>query len=190
MPRPSAASTFRSALRGGHRRPALSRASSIGCRCSTTSSRRCSTIWPTRHLARPLGRGVGGGAAGPDRGILRRPQRGARRWRISARRPTSRCRRTGSISAASEWATALADHAPVLQLTAVRGAANRRQRRSSRSAAGRAAASPPSGPKRGATSIEAVRAHADALRKAGKRVVIAAWTEGSRERLETHPARS
>ncbi|MFO0994771.1 MAG: transcription-repair coupling factor [Hyphomicrobiales bacterium] len=32
---------------------------------------------------------------------------------------------------------------------------------------------------------EAVRAHADSLRKAKKRVVIAGWTHGSRERLET-----
>jgi len=32
---------------------------------------------------------------------------------------------------------------------------------------------------------ERLAAHIDGLRKAGKRVVIAAWTEGSRERLET-----
>ncbi len=36
----------------------------------------------------------------------------------------------------------------------------------------------------GRNVYEAVRAHVDSLRKAGKRVVIAAWTEGSRERLE------
>jgi transcription-repair coupling factor (superfamily II helicase) len=36
----------------------------------------------------------------------------------------------------------------------------------------------------GANVYEAVRGHVNALRKAGKRAVIAAWTEGSRERLE------
>ena len=33
-------------------------------------------------------------------------------------------------------------------------------------------------------SIEAVQRHIEALRKAGKRVLIAAWTEGARDRLE------
>ncbi|WP_368912111.1 transcription-repair coupling factor [Taklimakanibacter deserti] len=37
----------------------------------------------------------------------------------------------------------------------------------------------------GANVYEAVRGHANALRSAGKRVVIATWTEGSAERLET-----
>src|SRR5207237_2619705 len=36
----------------------------------------------------------------------------------------------------------------------------------------------------GANVYEAVRGHVNGLRKAGKRTVIAAWTEGSRERLE------
>ena len=37
----------------------------------------------------------------------------------------------------------------------------------------------------GANVYEAVRGHANALRSAGKRAVIAAWTDGSAERLET-----
>jgi transcription-repair coupling factor (superfamily II helicase) len=37
----------------------------------------------------------------------------------------------------------------------------------------------------GGNIYEAVKAHADALRKPGNRTVIAAWTEGSRDRLET-----
>ena len=36
----------------------------------------------------------------------------------------------------------------------------------------------------GGNVYEAVKAHTEALRKAGKRVAIATWTEGSRERLE------
>ena len=37
----------------------------------------------------------------------------------------------------------------------------------------------------GGNVYEAVKAHADDIRKAGRRVAIASWTEGSRERLET-----
>ncbi len=37
----------------------------------------------------------------------------------------------------------------------------------------------------GANVYEAVREHVDSLRRTGKRVVIAAWTEGAAERLET-----
>jgi transcription-repair coupling factor (superfamily II helicase) len=37
----------------------------------------------------------------------------------------------------------------------------------------------------GGNVYESVRAHAEAIRRAGRRVAIACWTEGSRERLET-----
>ncbi|MFL5258763.1 MAG: transcription-repair coupling factor [Hyphomicrobiales bacterium] len=82
----------------------------------------------------------------------------------------------------SEWAERLADRA-VLALTPfeapeMRGApgVSFGGRRGHTFAAERA--------QPGANVYEAVRAHVDGLRRAGKRVVIAAWTEGSRERLE------
>ncbi len=37
----------------------------------------------------------------------------------------------------------------------------------------------------GGNVYEAVKAHADDIRKGGRRVAIASWTEGSRERMET-----
>ena len=39
----------------------------------------------------------------------------------------------------------------------------------------------------GGNVYEAVKAHADDIRRGGRRVAIASWTEGSRERLEIDP---
>ena len=50
---------------------------STGCRCSTTSWRRCSTTCPTRRQLRPLGRAGGRGAPRADRGPLRCARTGA-----------------------------------------------------------------------------------------------------------------
>jgi transcription-repair coupling factor (superfamily II helicase) len=81
---------------------------------------------------------------------------------------------------ATEWAERLADHT-VLALTPFESpAANAVScggRRGVNFAAERAEA--------GRNVYEAVRGQVNALRGAGKRVVIATWTEGSRERLET-----
>ena len=56
-------------------------------------------------------------APGRDRGILQRRASRPRRGRISGRRPTTRCHRSGSISAARTCSTACRSR-PVFQLTA------------------------------------------------------------------------
>ena len=78
----------------------------------------------------------------------------------------------------AEWQEALADRI-VLALTPfdVPGATSLGAKRGRTFAPERAEA--------GHNVYEAVRGHANALMAAGKRAVIAAWTEGSRERLET-----
>jgi transcription-repair coupling factor (superfamily II helicase) len=79
---------------------------------------------------------------------------------------------------AGEWNAALADRT-VLALTPfeVPGAHSLGGRRGRNFAAERAEA--------GANVYEAVRVHLDALRGLGKRAVVAAWTQGSAERLAT-----
>ena len=47
----------------------------------------------------------------------------------------------------------------------------------------RGAILPPSGPRPGGNVFEAVTRHVAALQAGGKRVVIALWSEGARERM-------
>ena len=128
----------------------------------------------------PLDRGRGARAARPDQGLLRGPQAGARRTAAPGR-PTGRCRRTGSISAEAEWRARL-DAAALGAADAVRGAARATgavidvgTRQGRNFAAERA--------EPGRNVFEAVTEHVQALQAARKRVVIALWSEGSRERM-------
>ncbi len=80
----------------------------------------------------------------------------------------------------SEWAEALADHATLALSSFESPEANAISfgvRRGRMFAAERAEA--------GGNVYEAVKVHTETLRKAGKRAVIAAWSEGSSERLQS-----
>ena len=96
-------------------------------------------------------------------------------------RPTGRCRPTGSISpkpngASGSTPCALARLTP---FAVPEGPGHGR----STSAPGRAAISPPSAPSRARNVFEAVTKHVAALQAGGKRVIIALWSEGARERM-------
>ena len=157
MPRPSAAPRFpiRSTRRS---RPGVAiRAWSIGCRCSMTSSRRCSIICRDAPLSFDhFERGGAGSAPGRDRRILQRPHRGQDAGNFGA----------PPYNPLPPERLYLEPRGPVRQPAVAPGVPadppskcrQRRQPRSFRWAAGRGGVSPPSGPKRGATSIEAVRA--------------------------------
>ena len=94
---------------------------------------------------------------------------------------TSRCRRT-ALSAARRMARAPRRAAPLARLTPVRAAGRRgdvdrlRRRELGRNFA-------PERHDENANVFEAAAAHVQALRGAGKRVIVAGWSDGSRERL-------
>ena len=127
----------------------------------------------------PLGRRSRARAARPDRRLLRSAQ-GRRSIRPAAARPTSRCRRTGSISPRANGAngsdkSALARLSPFAAPDGAREAIDIGARTGHNFAAERADAR--------ANVFDAVKKHVEALQTAGKRVMIALWSDGSRERM-------
>ena len=171
-PRPTTCSTKPSA------KAAATAAWSTGCRCSTRAWKRCSIIcrqrrwrsnrWPTKPR-------TNGWRRSPT--IIRRARR--RRIRPAAGRPTSRCRRTGSISPKRNGANASMMRA-LARLTpfAAPEAANVIEIGAH---AGRNFSAERATPN--ANVFEAVTAHVNKLQAAGKRALIALWSEGSRERM-------
>ena len=99
----------------------------------------------------------------------------------AAARPTSRCRRTGSISPKPNGASAWTNSA-LARLTPFSGTRTARQTSIDVGAhAGHNFAAERATPD--ANVFEAVTKHVDALQAAGKRAMIALWSEGSRERM-------
>ena len=84
--------------------------------------------------------------------------------------------------APDEWAERIGERSP-RRVDAFRAAGIERPASSSIAARGRAAASPPSAPRRTPTSSTPPSRHVRELQAAGRRVIVAAWSEGSRERL-------
>ena len=189
-PRPSAASApamsrrsaprrRRSALRGGHAKAAAIPAWSTGCRCSTAGSTRCSTICRARRSCSsrsPRMPRTSASRRSPTittraAGARRRPRRHALQAAAAGAalsRPKTSGRR-GSRRGALARLTPFAD--PDAE-------------RRSMPARGRAAISRPSAPRPSANVFDAVDASTSTrCRRDGKRVVIAMWSEGSRERM-------
>ena len=121
-------------------------------------------------------------SASPDQGLLRRPQGGAWSSRAPAVRPTSRCRPTRSISRRAEWRGII--DAGRRRLASRRSAAGQRRQADRRSRR-------PPGPQ---LRRRARRQCRQRLRRGGRamcrrcrptasRVILAAWSDGSRERL-------
>ena len=172
----------RHALRGGQRRPAAPRAGALAAAVLRRRSTRCSTISATRRWCStrsPTTRRASASAQIEDYYDARKARR---RTPIRARRPTSRCRPTRSISSPTNGASASA-RSPVARLTPF--------------ASGRADGSivvdcgARAGPhlrRRARTTkrtnvFDAAVAHIRDLQGQGKRVIVAAWSDGSRERL-------
>ena len=167
----------RSALRSGERRPPLSRHGALAAavprqdgdavRLSAGHAAGDRAAWPKTPRA----------SGSPRLPII--TTRGARRSRTPARRPTSRCRRTGSISPTRNGTTRL-EAAALARVTqfAVPEAANVIE---VGARAGRNFAAERAEPN--ANVFEAVSQHVRRLQAAGKRVAVALWSEGARERM-------
>ncbi len=99
--------------------------------------------------------------------------------RTRARRPTSHCRPNVSISSAEEWTAALAHHG-LRELSPFQAP----ESKTSLDAGGRTGRDFAPERAQGRVNVfEAAAAHVKALQAAGKRVVLAAWSEGSAERI-------
>ena len=123
----------------------------------------------------PPGRRGAGGAAGDDRRPLRRAQAGAARWRgavpaAAARSAVSRPGRLGRDAGGR----------PAVRVLAVRQAGRRGRHRWRRPAR---AGVLPGGGGPGTNVFDQLRGQAERWSGEGRRIVVAAWTRGSRERL-------
>ena len=175
-----AADRERPPLPVGQRRPALCRHGALAAalrrraRDAVRSRRRCrrwcSTISPTRRSAERLDQiadhyqarvaALEGGHGG-RRAVQAAPARTAL---------PDQDRVGGAPRRAARW-------------RASRPSPSRRRRASSTSAGAAAGTSPPSGTPATSTSSTPSSRHVGALQKAGKRVVVACWSEGSRDRM-------
>ena len=114
---------------------------------------------------------------------------GTTRWASQrGARPTSRCRPTRSISRREEWRRRL-DEAAAGATDALCAAGRSRAGPWSIAADAKAAASRPSAPTEDANVFDAVVRHIRERQADGQRVILAGWTEGSRERLGARPRR-
>ena len=171
----------RPALRGRQRRPALSRARSTGCRCSTSTWRRCSTIVANvpvsfDHLA--------------EEAVARRFEQIAEHYeaRLEALEqqtfgapPYKPVPPERMFFAPSTWTAGLSLH-QVYRLTTFEEAAGPNVR-SWRGRGGRSFAAER---QQGEVNVfDAVVAHVKRLQAEHRRVIVAAWTPGARERLST-----
>ena len=169
----------RHALRGGERGPPPSRHGALAAAVPRPSRDAVRLCAGRAGGARESRRGRRPRAVGPDQGLLR----GARRMRRPARaaRSTSRCRRTGFILPEGEWAERLKT-AALARLTpfavpeqggAVIDVGARAGHNFSAERAENAAG-----------VFDAVSRHVQGLQAGGKRVAVALWSEGARERMK------
>ena len=175
-PRPRTRSTRRCPRAGGWR------AWSIGCRCSRSGSTTLFDHLGENDLDRPRRRRRPGarGAARGDRGLLPEPR--ARDGRRAGQLPPARAA-TRSISRRTNGRR----RSPSGRSTSPRPSPSPNRRASSTSASSRRAISRPSARSR-PTSTKRSPSMSPTLRRSGRKVVLASYTRGARERLE-RPAR-
>ena len=178
MSRPSARPSERSALRGDQRRPPPSRHGALAAAVPSTSSIRCSTICRARRSCSSRSPKM------PRTSASRRSptitKRASKRSKPTApARSTSRCRPTRLYLDETEWKSA------ARQGRARAADAVRRSGRApwSMPARGQGRNFAPERTEAEANVFDAVTKHVHALQGAGKRVVIALWSDGSRDRM-------